>query len=79
MAEHIIALIVSIILGGSAFLFKRIDNVEAKVDKLELKSAETFATKQELANAMNRLEVYSSRIEDKLDYLIRNKLEHPNG
>lgn len=76
MPEYLIGIIVSVVFGGSTFLFKRIDQVEAKVDQLELKTAERYATKAELSNAMNRLESYSARIEDKLDQLIRTQLEH---
>lgn len=76
MPEYLIGIIVSVVFGGSTFLFKRIDQVEAKVDQLELKTAEHYATKTELSNAMNRLESYSARIEDKLDQLIRTQLEH---
>lgn len=72
MPEYIIGIILTAIIGGSTYFVKRIEDVDGKVDRLELKVSETYATKEALSSAMDRLESYSRRIEDKLDILIFN-------
>lgn len=67
MPEYLIALALSTILGGFAWLNKRVSDVDDKFDAFTVKVVEEYATKESLASAMNRLELYFLRIEDKLD------------
>lgn len=67
MPEYLIALILSAILGGAGFLMRRIDNVDEKIDRLELKVAEFYVTKDTLFRMFDRLDSNLTRMEEKLD------------
>lgn len=67
MPEYLIALVLSAAAATGGFLIKRIDSVEDKVDRLELKVAETYVTKETLFRMFDRLESNLSRMEEKLD------------
>ena len=62
---------------GVAVLFNKVNNrvtvLDNKVDKLELKLVESFTTKADFANAMERMEQHLIRIEDKMDKLVDKK------
>lgn len=67
MPEYLIALILSATATTAAFLLRRIDMVDQKVDKLELKVAETYVTKETLFRMFDRLDSNLVRMEEKLD------------
>lgn len=67
MPEYLIALILSLAAASTSFLVKRIDDVDHKVDKLELKVAETYVTRETLFRMFDRLDTNLSRMEEKLD------------
>ena len=62
---------------GVAVLFNKVNNrvtqLDSRVDKLELKLVESFTTKADFANAMERMEQHLIRIEDKMDKLVDKK------
>ena len=62
---------------GVAVLFNKVNHrvtvLDNKVDKLELKLVESFTTKADFANAMERMEQHLIRIEDKMDKLVDKK------
>lgn len=67
MPEYLIALALTTALGAASFLLRRIDGVDSRVDKLELKVAETYVTKETMYRILDRLEGSLSRMEEKLD------------
>lgn len=73
MPEYVLAFILSAFLGGLGWLGRRIEQVDGKIDALEVKVAEEYVTKASLTSAMDRLESYFTRIEDKLDRHIENE------
>ena len=50
-------------------LHTKIDALDTRVDKHELRVAEQYISKQDFLSAMNRMEDHMVRIEDKLDKL----------
>ena len=50
-------------------LHTKIDALDSRVDKHELRVAEQYISKQDFLSAMNRMEDHMIRIEDKLDKL----------
>ena len=76
MIESLIPAVVAIV-TGTAVLFNKVNHrvtvLDQKVDKLELKLAESFTTKADFANAMDRMEQHLIRIEDKMDKLVDKK------
>jgi len=50
-------------------LHTKIDALDTRVDKHELRVAEQYISKQDFLSAMNRMEDHMIRIEDKLDKL----------
>jgi hypothetical protein len=50
-------------------LHTKIDSLDSRVDKHELRVAEQYISKQDFLSAMNRMEDHMVRIENKLDKL----------
>ena len=77
MIEAFIPAVIAVI-TGTAVLFNRVNHrvteVDRRVDKLELKLAESFTTKTDFNNAMERMESHLIRIEDKMDQLVSKNL-----
>ena len=73
MIEAFIPGIIAIV-TGTAVLFNKVNHrvtlLDTKVDKLELKIAESYTPKQEFTAAMMRMEDHLIRIEDKMDQLV---------
>jgi hypothetical protein len=70
MIEQIIAVVIALITGAAALttrINKRIDDVDLRMDRLELKMAETYVTKETLYRMFDRLDHSLSRMEEKLD------------
>jgi uncharacterized coiled-coil protein SlyX len=64
-----IALLTAIISVHSR-LHNKISEVDSRVDRIELRVAENYVQKQELSNALQKMEDHMVRIEEKLDKLI---------
>ena len=73
MTEQIIPAVVAII-TGSGFLFNRvhhrINDLDKRLDKIELRIAESYVSKGEFVRGLESMEMHMLRIEDKLDKLV---------
>jgi septal ring factor EnvC (AmiA/AmiB activator) len=76
MIETIITGAVSLVLGiggGVAALHSRsnsrMDQIDKRIDGVELRLAEKYVPRQELANALQKMEDHMIRIESKLDQI----------
>ena len=68
-----VAVIVAVITGLGAVttrLHKRIDDLDSRVDKHELRVAESYISKSDFSAAIDRVEMHMVRIENKLDKLV---------
>ena len=73
MTEQIIPAVVAIITGGG-FLFNRvhhrINDLDKRIDKVELRIAESYVSKNEFIRGLDSMEQHMIRIEEKLDKLV---------
>ena len=73
MTEQIIPAVVAII-TGSGFLFNRvhhrINDLDKRIDKIELRIAASYVSKGEFVRGLESMEMHMLRIEDKLDKLV---------
>jgi prefoldin subunit 5 len=80
MVEAIITGVASLIIGvGSGVLTvngrsnSRMDEIDKRIDGIELRFAEKYVPRQELAHALQKMEDHMIRIENKLDQIaLRN-------
>lgn len=80
MIEALITGVASLIIGvGSGVLTvngrsnSRMDEIDKRIDGIELRFAEKYVPRQELANALQKMEDHMIRIENKLDQIaLRN-------
>jgi len=80
MVEALITGVASLIIGvGSGVLTvngrsnSRMDEIDKRIDGIELRFAEKYVPRQELANALQKMEDHMIRIENKLDQIaLRN-------
>lgn len=80
MIEALITGVVSLIVGvGGGVLTvnsrsnSRMDQIDSRIDSIELRFAEKYVPRQELANALQKMEDHMIRIENKLDQIaLRN-------
>lgn len=77
MIEAIITGVLSLFLGaGSGILAVnsrssgRMDEIDKRIDGLEIRLAEKYVPRQELANALQKMEDHMIRIENKLDQIV---------
>lgn len=82
MPEPILAAIVAFVIGWGGFTWRRAeaameaaDRVGNSVDKLELKLAEKYLTKDEFEHQMERLFKVLGRLEEKLDFHVYNQTQ----
>jgi len=73
MFEQAIPAVVAIITGGG-FLFNRvhhrINDLDKRIDKIELRIAESYVSKNEFVRGIESMELHMMRIEEKLDRLV---------
>lgn len=74
MPEWLLALIASSIVSGVGITWKRISDTNDRVDKLEVRLAEDYATKVDLDTAFDRVDKALCRFENKLDALVMSEL-----
>jgi uncharacterized coiled-coil protein SlyX len=67
MPEYLTALAVSAVLGGFGLLHRRVEALDYRIDKFEVKVAETYVTKEDLYKMFDKLGHSLERMEDKLD------------
>ena len=80
MIEAILTGVVSLVIGASGAVFSvsskssgRMDDIDKRIDGLEIRLAEKYVPRQELANAISKIENHMIRIEEKLDKIIFNE------
>jgi septal ring factor EnvC (AmiA/AmiB activator) len=61
--------------GGGVFALhgrsnSRMDDIDKRIDGVELRLAEKYVPRQELANALQKMEDHMIRIENKLDQIV---------
>ena len=73
MLEAGIPVIIGLITGGG-FLFSRIHtrqhDLDRRIDKVELRVAEAYVSKQDFNTALSKMEGHLIRIEEKMDALV---------
>ena len=72
MIETLIPVVVAAATGFSVLirgLYTRVHDLDGRVDKFELRVAESYLSKTEFKGALERVEAHMVRIEDKLDKL----------
>lgn len=77
MIEAIITGVVSLVvgIGGGVMTLSsransRMDQIDKRIDSIELRFAEKYVPRQELANALQKMEDHMIRIENKLDQIV---------
>jgi septal ring factor EnvC (AmiA/AmiB activator) len=77
MVEAIITGVVSLVvgIGGGVMTLNsrtntRMDQIDKRIDSIELRLAEKYVPRQELANALQKMEDHMIRIENKLDQIV---------
>ena len=80
MIEAIITGAISLVLGVGGGVMtlhgkssSRMDSIDKRIDDIELRLAEKYVPRQELATAIQKMEDHMVRIEGKLDKLIFNE------
>jgi hypothetical protein len=86
LPEYVLAAMVTAVLGWGGFTWRRaeqaLDAAHAAADatdKLELKLAEKYLTKDEFESQMERLFKTLARFEEKLDYHVYNQAQDINS
>ena len=72
MVETLIPVAVAAATGFSVLirgLYSRVHDLDGRVDRFELRVAESYLSKTEFKGALERVEAHMVRIEDKLDKL----------
>jgi len=77
MIEAVITGVASLVIGiggGIAAINsrsnERMDQLDKRIDAIELRFAEKYVPRQELANALQKMEDHMIRIENKLDQIV---------
>ena len=76
MIEAVVPVVVAVV-SGVGILFtrvnQRVSDLDKRIDTFELRIAENYVPKTELATALERVEQHMIRIENKLDSLVNKK------
>ena len=77
MIEAILTGVVSLVIGASGGVLAltskssgRMDEIDKRIDGIEIRLAEKYVPRQELANALQKMEDHMVRIESKLDQIV---------
>jgi hypothetical protein len=77
MIEVILTGVITLIVGAGGGVFAihskasgRIDAIDKRIDGLEIRLAEKYVPRQELAHALQKMEDHMIRIENKLDQIV---------
>ena len=76
MVESIITAAVAVVTGGAVLtnrVHSRINDLDKRIDKLELSTIQHFVSKQDFEKTLERLESHMIRMEDKLDELVQKQ------
>lgn len=74
MPEWLMTLLVSTLLSGAGLTWKRFSDVNDRVDRIEIRLAEEFATKNDMNTAFDKVDKALCRFENKLDALVMSEL-----
>jgi septal ring factor EnvC (AmiA/AmiB activator) len=67
MPEYLLALIISACIGSYGWLSRRLDQVDQRIERFEVKVVEDYATKEMLARSLDRLESQFLRVGERLE------------
>lgn len=77
MIEAIITGVLSVVVGAGGGILAvnskasgRMDQIDKRIDSLELRLAEKYVPRHELAHALQKMEDHMIRIENKLDQIV---------
>ena len=77
MIETAVTGVISLVIGVSGGVMainsrssSRMDQIDKRIDGVELRLAEKYVPRQELANALQKMEDHMIRIENKLDQIV---------
>jgi len=77
MIEAVITGVASLVIGVSGGIAaihsksnSRMDEIDKRIDSIELRFAEKYVPRQELATALQKMEDHMIRIENKLDQIV---------
>ena len=77
MIEAAVTGVISLVIGVSSGVLainsrstSRMDQIDKRIDGVELRLAEKYVPRQELANALQKMEDHMIRIENKLDQIV---------
>ena len=77
MIEAAVTGVISLVIGVSGCVMaissrsnSRMDQIDKRIDGVELRLAEKYVPRQELANALQKMEDHMIRIENKLDQIV---------
>lgn len=77
MIEAIITGVLSLLIGAGGGILSvssrssgRMDEIDKRIDGIEIRLAEKYVPRQELANALQKMEDHMIRIENKLDQIV---------
>lgn len=74
MIEQVIPATIALTTGIAVLfqrLHNRVNNLDRRIDNVELRIAESYVSKGDFNLALNRMEDHMVRIEEKLDELVR--------
>lgn len=74
MPEWLITLLASTVLSGVGLTWKRFSDINDRVDHIEIRLAEEFATKDDMQIAFDKVDKSLCRFENKLDALVMSEL-----
>jgi hypothetical protein len=77
MIEAVLTGVISLVIGASGGVIAlssktsgRMDEIDKRIDGIEIRLAEKYVPRQELANALQKMEDHMIRIESKLDQIV---------
>lgn len=81
MIESIVSAALAVITGGfvlTSRINNRIDNLDKRIDSVELTIAKDYVSKNDFATTLERVEDHMVRIENKLDELVFANTKNSN-
>jgi bacterioferritin (cytochrome b1) len=76
MIESIISATIAVVTGGfvlTSKLSSKLDNLDKRIDGVELSMAQNYVTKNDFEKTLERVEGHMIRIEEKLDEIVINQ------
>ena len=76
MLETVVPAVIPLVTGGG-FLFQRVHNrihqLDRRIDGVELRVVESYVSKNDFNQMVNKMEAHLIRIEEKMDTLVNKK------